>query len=204
MAGVTYRRPTSSFCSARIGANETAGRLGKMPTTSVRRRISLLRRSESGARASSSSGKLEKARTSGLRPVGDLEPIVELEVTLSSWACTSYGGGLLVDGADHGGHPGLALGTRVSRLVMKWVRHRCQLAPPKTAAMVPGVPDAPIPPPSTSPATGDEAWKRRPWNVRPISPARHRRTTPGTTILRPRLRCPNIPMSVRQWPTNAR
>ena len=32
------------------------------------------------------------------------------------------------------------LGTRVSRLVMKWVRHRCQLAPPKTAAMAPRSP----------------------------------------------------------------
>ena len=30
--------------------------------------------------------------------------------------------------------------TRVSRLVMKWVRHRCQLAPPKTAAMAPRSP----------------------------------------------------------------
>ena len=40
---------------------------------------------------------------------------------------------LLVDGADHGGHAGL--GTRVSRLAMKWVRQRCQLAPVNTAAM---------------------------------------------------------------------
>ena len=31
-------------------------------------------------------------------------------------------------------HGWARLGTRVSRLVMKWVRHRCQLAPPKTAA----------------------------------------------------------------------
>ena len=32
--------------------------------------------------------------------------------------------------------PGWArLGTRVSRLAMKWVRQRCQLAPAKTAAM---------------------------------------------------------------------
>ena len=48
-AGVMYRRPTahSSCCSARTAPTRrrTAGRLGKMPTTSVRRRISLLRRS---------------------------------------------------------------------------------------------------------------------------------------------------------------
>ena len=47
--GVMYRRPTahSSCCSARTAPTRrrTAGRLGKMPTTSVRRRISLLRRS---------------------------------------------------------------------------------------------------------------------------------------------------------------
>ena len=49
---------------------------------------------------------------------------------------------LLVDGADHGGHAGPStssggarLGTRVSRLAMKWVRQRCQLAPANTAAM---------------------------------------------------------------------
>ena len=29
-------------------------------------------------------------------------------------------------------HGWARLGTRVSRLVMKWVRHRCQLAPPKS------------------------------------------------------------------------
>ena len=28
-------------------------------------------------------------------------------------------------------HGWARLGTRVSRLVLKWVRHRCQLAPPK-------------------------------------------------------------------------
>ena len=48
---------------------------------------------------------------------------------------------LLVDGADHArmswvATPGWArLGTRVSRLAMKWVRQRCQLAPVNTAAM---------------------------------------------------------------------
>ena len=48
---------------------------------------------------------------------------------------------MLVDGADHARRswvatPGWArLGTRVSRLAMKWVRQRCQLAPVNTAAM---------------------------------------------------------------------
>ena len=48
---------------------------------------------------------------------------------------------LLVDGAHHARRswvatPGWArLGTRVSRLAMKWVRQRCQLAPANTAAM---------------------------------------------------------------------
>ena len=48
---------------------------------------------------------------------------------------------LLVDGADHARRswvatPGWArLGTRVSRLAMKWVRQRCQLALANTAAM---------------------------------------------------------------------
>ena len=48
---------------------------------------------------------------------------------------------LLVDGAYHARRswvatPGWArLGTRVSRLAMKWVRQRCQLAPANTAAM---------------------------------------------------------------------
>ena len=48
---------------------------------------------------------------------------------------------LLVDGAHHARRswvatPGWArLGTRVSRLAMKWVRQRCQLAPVNTAAM---------------------------------------------------------------------
>ena len=48
---------------------------------------------------------------------------------------------LLVDGAYHARRswvatPGWArLGTRVSRLAMKWVRQRCQLAPVNTAAM---------------------------------------------------------------------
>ena len=43
---------------------------------------------------------------------------------------------LLVDGARHGDHAGLGtLGTRVSRLAMKWVRQRCQLASANTVAM---------------------------------------------------------------------
>ena len=72
MAGVRYRRPTahSSCCSARTAPTRqrTAGRLGKMPTTSVRRLISLLRRSRGLLDQiffQWTAGKLEKARTSG-------------------------------------------------------------------------------------------------------------------------------------------
>ena len=72
MAGVRYRRPTahSSCCSARTAPTRrrTAGRLGKMPTTSVRRLISLLRRSRGLLDQiffQWATGKLEKARISG-------------------------------------------------------------------------------------------------------------------------------------------
>ena len=118
MAGVRYRRPTthSSCCSARTAPTRrrTAGRLGKMPTTSVRRRISLLRRS-CGLLDQSffqwASGKLEKARTSGpassSREATSREPIVELRGHPVELGVYLIGGGLLVDGADHGGHPGL-------------------------------------------------------------------------------------------------
>ena len=72
MAGVRYRRPTahSSCCSARTAPTRrrTAGRLGEMPTTSVRRRISLLRRSCGLLDPTFfqwATGKLEKAKMLG-------------------------------------------------------------------------------------------------------------------------------------------
>ena len=85
-----------------------------MPTTSVRRRISLLRRScglldqiffQWGT------GKLEKARISGpassSREADLREPVLELIGHPVELGVYLIGGGLLVDGADHGGHPWL-------------------------------------------------------------------------------------------------
>ena len=113
-----YRRPTahSSCCSARTAPTRrrTAGRLGKMPTTSVRHRISLLRRSRGLLDQiffQWASGKLEKARTSG--PASSSreatwERVLELSDHPLELGMHLLRGRLLVDGAYHGGHPGLS------------------------------------------------------------------------------------------------
>ena len=113
-----YRRPTahSSCCSGSTAPTRrrTAGRLGKIPTTSVRRRISLFRRSwgllephllpvshREGGEGQGVRSSLGQYRGGLGEPVSELiDHPVDLGVHL-------LGGRLLVDGAYHGGHPRL-------------------------------------------------------------------------------------------------
>ena len=82
-------------------SRRTAGRLGKMPTTSVRRRISLLRRSWGlfdQTCVQWTTGNAVKARTSG--PASSAQHARVLRVDLLRRR-------LLIDRPDHGRHPGL-------------------------------------------------------------------------------------------------
>ena len=114
-----------------------------MPTTSVRRRISLLRRSRGLLDQiffQWATGKLEKARTSGPASSsrrGDLwERVLELSNHPLELGMHLLRGRLLVDGAYHGGHPGLSAPGDPSEQVGHEVGAApLPLAPPKTVAM---------------------------------------------------------------------
>ncbi len=125
----------------------TAPRLGKIPTTSVRRRISLFNRPAgywSGFSASAR-GKAVKAkcrrRRRAYRPPRRRTGPVSLSITSPELGPGRVAVGLLEDRADQVAIIGqLALGTREARLAMKWVRQRCQDASAKTAAMAALIP----------------------------------------------------------------
>jgi hypothetical protein len=148
-----YLRQTahSSFCSAsRAPAGRTrAARLGKMPTTSVRRRTSLLSRSRGLLDRISfqmALGKSVKAKSSSAASSSIAAALGEAGLELlddgSQLSADRVGIGLGEDRADEGGDGRLGgLGTRVRGLVMKRVRQRCQAAPGKTDAMAIAAPD---------------------------------------------------------------
>ena len=93
-------------------SRRTAARFGKMPTTSVRRRISLLRRSWGlfdQTCVQCATGNAVKARTSGLfQHHGGLgEAFVEHAHHARMVGMDLFRGGLLIDRPDHGRHPRL-------------------------------------------------------------------------------------------------
>lgn len=137
----------SSLCSARMAPTRrvTAPRFGKIPTTSLRRRISLFNRSCGSLLerifAQCSRGNAAKAEmssaASSTKVAASAKPVAFRRSTTSP-SCdqvVSASGCSKIERTGVATIPQEAFGTLEAGLAMKWVRQRCQVASASTVAI---------------------------------------------------------------------